>query len=60
MTYDSDILRKAHKHLDLQEEHFTAVVEHLKTTLEELAVADDLVQEVVAIASATRDDVLDL
>ncbi len=60
VTYDSDILRKAHKHLDLQEEHFTAVVGHLETTLEELGVADDLVQEVVAIASATRDDVLDL
>ena len=60
MTYDSGVLREAHRHLDLQEEHFAAVVGHLKSTLEELAVADDLVKEVVAIANATRDDVLGL
>ena len=60
MTYDSGVLREAHKHLDLQEEHFAAVVGHLESTLEELGVADHLVKEVVAIANATRDDVLGL
>ncbi len=36
VTYDSDKLREAHRHLDLKDEHFDAVVEHLKTTLEEI------------------------
>ncbi len=60
VTYDSDNLREAHRHLNLKEEHFVAVVGHLKETLEVLGVADDLVQDVVAIANATRDDVLNL
>ena len=60
VTYDSDNLRETHRHLDLKEEHFAAVVGHLKETLEALGVADDLVQDVVAIANATRDDVLNL
>ncbi len=60
VTYDGDNLREAHRHLDLKQEHFDAVVEHLRATLEELGIASHLVQEVVAIANATRDDVLDL
>lgn len=60
VTYDSGTLRETHRHMDLEEEHFAAVVGHLKSTLEELAVADHLVEEVVAIANATRDDVLGL
>ena len=60
VTYDSDQLREAHKHLELNEEHFTAVVEDLGATLEELGIAKHLVEEVVAIANATREDVLDL
>jgi len=60
VTYESDHLREAHRHLDLKEEHFVAVVGHLKDTFEGLGVADDLVQDVVAIANATRADVLNL
>lgn len=58
VTYRSARLRQAHRHLQLRDEHFTAVVEHLEATLVELGIEPYLVEEVVAIANATREDVL--
>lgn len=63
-AYTGRSLRDAHKTLveekGLGEAHFTSFVGHLKATLEELDVASDLVQEVMAIAAGTHDDVLSL
>jgi hemoglobin len=58
--YAGKDLREGHKHLNLKEEHFTAVAGHLQATLEELNVPQDLINEVMAIAASTHDDVLNL
>ncbi len=59
-SYPGKNMREAHAHLDLTEEHFGAIAEHLQGTLEELGVAEDLIGEVMAIAASTHDDVLNL
>ncbi len=59
--YSGKDMREAHAPLvekGLNDSHFDAVAGHLDATLRELGVADDLVGEVMAIASSTRDDVL--
>ena len=53
-------MRAAHKRMDLNEEHFQAVAETLQKTLQELGVSEPLIQEVMAIAGSTHDDVLNL
>ncbi len=57
-NYTGKDMREAHKHMNLTEEHFTAVAEALVGTLEELSVPQDLIDEVVAIALSVKDDVL--
>lgn len=59
-NYSGKSMREAHKHLPLTEEHFNAVAGHLKQTLEELNVPEDLQDEVMTIAASTHDDVLNL
>ncbi len=59
-SYTGKDMREAHKHLKLKEEHFNAVAGHLSGTLEELEVPQHLIDEVMAIAASTHDDVLNL
>ena len=59
--YTGEDLRTAHKKLvddGLGDSHFDAVAVHLQNTLEELGVPAELVNQVMAIAAGTRDDVL--
>lgn len=56
--YSGKDMREAHKHMDLTEEHFTAVAENLVSTLEELGVAKDDIDEIVSIALSVKGDVL--
>ncbi len=59
--YTGQNMRDAHKRLvddGLDDCHFDAVAVHLQNTLEELAVPAELVNQVMAIAAGTRDDVL--
>jgi hemoglobin len=58
--YEGKNMREAHKHLTLTEEHFQAVAECLKATLDDLKVPQDLQNKVMAIAASTHDDVLNL
>jgi hemoglobin len=54
-------MRNAHAHLlerGLNDRHFDAVAGHLQATLRELGVATGLIDQVMAIAESTRDDVL--
>lgn len=54
-------MRRAHAPLvarGLNDTHFDAVCENLRTTLEELGVGKELVDQVLAIAESTRADVL--
>lgn len=62
-NYTGKEMRDAHAPLvakGLNESHFNAVAGHLKSTLEELDVAPELVDGVMAIAAGTHDDVLGL
>lgn len=59
-NYSGKDMRAAHKSMDLTEQHFSAVAGHLNGTLEELSVPQDLINEVMAIAASTHDDVLNL
>jgi len=61
-NYTGKDMREGHKHLvkqGLNDAHFDHVLAHLRSTLAELGVGDDLIQEVIAIAESTRNDVLD-
>ncbi len=52
-------MRKAHANLPgLNETHFNAVAENLQKTLVELKIKPELIQQVMAIAASTRNDVL--
>ncbi|MFV1983237.1 MAG: group 1 truncated hemoglobin [Thiohalomonadales bacterium] len=60
-NYSGKDMREAHAPLvaqGLNEDHFNAVAGHLQATLEELEVPKNLIQEVMAIAGSTHDDVL--
>jgi len=59
--YSGRDLRTAHAPLvekGLDDSHFDAVAGHLDATLRELNVPDELIDEVMALAGGTRDDVL--
>ena len=60
--YKGRDLRAAHaglvKNRGLSDEHFDAVAEHLKATLQELEVAEDLIAEALALVGSTRSEVL--
>lgn len=54
-------MRRGHAHLvarGLTDSHFDAVAGHLSATLQELGVAQELIDQVMAIAGSTRNDVL--
>ncbi len=57
-NYTGKDMREAHKHMNLTDEHFNAVAEDLVATLNELEVAQELIDEVVTIVSGAKDDVL--
>jgi hemoglobin len=52
-------MRKAHAGMGLTEEHFNAIAENLVGTLKDFKVKQELIDQVVAIAVSTKDDVLD-
>jgi hemoglobin len=60
--YKGRDMREAHAHLvrdqGLDETHFNAVAGHLKSTLEELGVAEVLVGEALTIVAGTKSEVL--
>ncbi len=59
--YTGRDLRQVHAHLvarGMTAAHFDAVGRHLRSSLEELAVGQDLIAEVMAIIESTRNDVL--
>lgn len=59
--YTGKDLRAGHKHLverGLDDTHVDAVIEHLASTLQELGVNEQDIQEVADIANSVRDDIL--
>ena len=60
-NYNGKDLRQGHKHLvdqGLNDGHFDAVAGHIKTTLEDLNVPAELVEQVMDAAGGLRGDVL--
>jgi hemoglobin len=60
-NYTGADMRAAHARLvklGLDNSHFDAVMEHLRATLEELNVPEELIAEVATIAEGARKDVL--
>jgi len=60
--YKGRDLRTAHAELvkkhGLDDEHFDAVADHLRATLKELGVSEELIGEALAIVAGTRSEVL--
>ncbi|MBF0281320.1 MAG: group 1 truncated hemoglobin [Zetaproteobacteria bacterium] len=59
--YTGKDMREGHKHLvkmGLNDSHFDHILVHLRSTLAELGVGDDLIAQVGALAETTRGDVL--
>ena len=60
-NYSGQDMRNGHAHLvkrGLNDTHFDAVAENLGATLKEMGVGQDLIDQVLAIAESTRNDVL--
>lgn len=51
-------MREAHQDMPITEELFGAVAGHLSSTLVELQVATELINEVMTIAGSTHDDIV--
>ncbi|CAA0121393.1 Group 1 truncated hemoglobin GlbN [BD1-7 clade bacterium] len=57
-SYSGKDMREAHKGMNLTEAHFNAVAGHLVSTLEELSVPQELIDDVVGVAVSVKSDVL--
>ena len=60
--YTGKDMREGHRHLvkmGLNDSHFDHIICHLRSTLAELGVSQDLIDTVISVAESTRDDVLD-
>ncbi|MDT0606423.1 group I truncated hemoglobin [Croceitalea rosinachiae] len=57
MGYTGKSMREAHAHMNITEDHFNSVAEHLVSSLEELNVPGDMIDEVAAIALSTKKDI---
>lgn len=57
-NYSGKGMREAHKHMDITNIHYEAVVKHLFDTLKELNVDEQLMAEVAAITYTTKEAIL--
>jgi len=61
-NYTGKDMREGHKHLvkmGLNDSHFDHILMHLRATLAELGVPENLIQTIIGVAESTRNDVLD-
>ena len=56
--YNGQNMRKAHAKLNLKDEHFDRVAELLAQAMLSLGVKQDLVDQVIAVAATTKNDIL--
>ncbi len=57
-SYTGKDMRAAHARMNLTEQHFNAVMEHLGATLVELGVPAELIGEAAAIALSVKGDIV--
>ncbi|MDT0620358.1 group I truncated hemoglobin [Croceitalea vernalis] len=58
MGYTGKSMKEAHAHMDITEAHFNTVADYLVSSLEELNVPGNMIDEVVAIAMSTKNDIV--
>ncbi|HKI61067.1 MAG TPA: group 1 truncated hemoglobin [Mariprofundaceae bacterium] len=61
-NYTGKDMREGHKHLvkmGLNDSHFDHILMHLRATLAQLSVPENLIQTIIGVAESTRADVLD-
>jgi len=61
-SYTGKDMREGHKHLvkmGLNDSHFDHILMHLRATLAQLGVPENLIQTIIGVAESTRADVLD-
>ena len=58
VTYTGKDMRSAHKHLDITQEHFIAIAEHLQSSLRDLHVPSNIIAEVMQIVATVRNDIM--
>jgi len=61
-NYTGKDMREGHKHLvkmGLNDSHFDHILMHLRATLAQLGVQENLIQTIIGVAESTRADVLD-
>ena len=51
-------MRKAHKNLDLTDEHFAAIAGHLAATLKDLKVDEKLTTEIMTAVASMKNEVM--
>jgi hemoglobin len=56
--YTGKSMAKAHEGMNLQEEHFNAVAEHLVSSLQEFGVGAEQIRQVVDKLSSMKDEIL--
>ena len=56
--YQGRSMAEAHQGLNLQEEHFDALINHLVNSLKDFAFEDAVVEEIVEVISTLKPDVL--
>jgi hemoglobin len=57
-NYDGRSLRSSHKKHNLQNAHFYSFTQHLRDTLEELNIQEDMIDEIMCLVVGTRKDIL--
>lgn len=57
-NYSGKSMAKAHEGMNLQPEHFQAIVNHLTQTLREFQVSDADLKTIIATVGSLRDDIL--
>jgi hemoglobin len=57
-VYGGKRMKQSHQHLHITNEHFDIVADYLVATLKELHIAQNLIDEVIAIVLSTKADVV--
>ena len=60
LEYSGKSMKEAHQHMNITEDHFSIVASHLSTTLQELGVQADQIDQVREIVMSTKKDIVNI
>ena len=58
LEYSGKSMQDAHAHMKISDDHFELVANHLVSTLQEIGVRQDLIDQVAEIIMNTKDDIV--